>query len=520
MSFFEKKKVPPKKPPSALDSIDEIIGITDTISKIDNSVQATTQSLADMTRSNELLKKELKEKARKMNLNLDDEDSPNINKHSTGNSFVENHKEETGFDFNKSDNPDNQFGSTENTQEDNQKKDNAGKRSEVPLLSRTTVVGIGNRLKESVFGQDKVVDVIENRLVINTVGLQLNEDKPAGCFLFAGPSGVGKTELCVQLSKQLDVPILVVNMGEHGLEQDVTKLIGVASGYVGYANGGLLTNFVLENPRCIIVFDELEKAHTSINKILLSILDKGVCRDNKNREVFFDQTLFVATTNLGASIEYETHLTEDEKFRYRMEIIKDKFAPEIINRYDNIFQFQPLTHETYGSIVRKFMKQLSDIAKKRNKFEINSTDALIEFATKHSYDPAMGGRPARRFIEMIILQPLAFKLLDQDVFDKIIANGELLVDYQDEKIIFKLNDAVIASLDNTNDLVADYNKDKFTAPVEEEIAESDLPESEIPPALQLESVKEKDIKNPKSSSRANRRKNDDEASSSPPPQTS
>jgi len=106
------------------------------------------------------------------------------------------------------------------------------------------------------------------------------------------------------------------------------------------------------------------------------------------------------------------------------------------------------------------------------------------------------------------------------VFDKIIANGELLVDYQDEKIIFKLNDAVIASLDNTNDLVADYNKDKFTAPVEEEIAESDLPESEIPPALQLESVKEKDIKNPKSSSRANRRKNDDEASSSPPPQTS
>lgn len=318
MSFFEKKKVPPKKPPSALDSIDEIIGITDTISKIDNSVQATTQSLADMTRSNELLKKELKEKARKMNLNLDDEDSSNINKHSTGNSFVENHKEETGFDFNKSDNPDNQFGSTENTQEDNQKKDNAGKRSEVPLLSRTTVVGIGNRLKESVFGQDKVVDVIENRLVINTVGLQLNEDKPAGCFLFAGPSGVGKTELCVQLSKQLDVPILVVNMGEHGLEQDVTKLIGVASGYVGYANGGLLTNFVLENPRCIIVFDELEKAHTSINKILLSILDKGVCRDNKNREVFFDQTLFVATTNLGASIEYETQLTEDEKFRYRM----------------------------------------------------------------------------------------------------------------------------------------------------------------------------------------------------------
>lgn len=505
MGFFNKDNTKNiSQPRSALDSIDDIINIKD-------SIQLTNSSLDDLTKSNAALKKNLQEQAKKMNINLDDMDEPG-NKHSTGNSFAENHKEETGHDLNKSN--DSQFGTTENTQEDKNAPVEAGKKSSIPLLSRETVVGIGNRLKENVFGQNKVIDVIENRLVINTVGLQLNEDKPAGCFLFAGPSGVGKTELCIQLSKQLDVPILVVNMGEHGLEQDVTKLIGVASGYVGYANGGLLTNFVLENPRCIIVFDELEKAHTSINKILLSILDKGVCRDNKNREVFFDQTLFVATTNLGANIEYETHLTEDEKFRYRMEIIKDKLAPEIINRYDNIFQFQPLTHEIYGNIVRKFMKQLGEIAKKRNKFDIKSTDALIQFATKHSYDPAMGGRPARRFIEMIILQPLAFKLLDQAVFDQIIANGELLVDFQDEKIIFKLNDTIVASLDNTAELVADYNKDKFTAPVEE-VDESDIPASQVLPELQLENVKQKD--KPKTPRKV-KSKNADSESSSPPAQ--
>ena len=475
------------QPRSALDSIDDILDVP-------NMATSTKDAMAKMQAENAAMKKQLKEEAMKMGITLDDDDGNGVNTgnsgghgHSTGSSFAENHKEETGHDLNKGNS---EFGDTENTKEDTAKKEVGGKRSEIPLLSRDTVIGIGNRLKESVFGQERVIDVIENRLIINTVGLQLNEEKPAGCFMFAGPSGVGKTELCVQLSKQLDVPILVVNMGEHGLEQDVTKLIGVASGYVGYANGGLLTNFVLENPRCIIVFDELEKAHTSINKILLSILDKGVCRDNKNREVFFDQTLFVATTNLGASIEYEHHLTEDEKFRYRMEIIKDKLAPEIINRYDNIFQFQPLSPAIYGSIVSKFMKQLSEIAKKRNNFGIVSTEALVEFATKHSYDPAMGGRPARRFIEMIILQPLAVKLLDQAIFDQIVAHGELLVDYQDEKIIFKLNDTVIASLDNTKELVADYTKDKFSAPVEEEVDPSDIPASVIPPELQLEGLKE------------------------------
>ena len=481
MSFFHTKPNEPKNTAkSVLDSIDEITNIQ----------VSTQQSLNDMQQSNEVLRKSIEEQAKALNIDLKgNTGNSGTQNHSTTNSFTENFKQETGHNIIEPNKP--EFGDTESTEKDTATKENISKKSEVPLLSRKTVVGIGDRLKQSVFGQDKVIDVVEDRLVVNTVNLNINEDKPVGCFLFAGPSGVGKTEMCVQLAKQLDVPILVLNMGEHGLEQDVTKLIGVASGYVGYANGGLLTNFVLENPRCIIVFDELEKAHVSINKILLSIMDKGVCRDNKNREVFFNETLFIATTNLGASIEYETHLTDEEKFDYRMRIIKENLAPEIINRYDNIFQFQALTPEIYGNIVRKFTQQLSDNAKKRNNFEIKTSDALIEFATKHSYDPAMGGRPARRFIEMIILKPLAYKLLDEKMNADIVEKGSITLDIKDNKITFKLDKKIIGKLDNTMELVADYNRGKFSEVVEEEVDEKSLPSSEIPNELQLESSKEK-----------------------------
>lgn len=485
MSFFKtiKDKKNTTSVPSALDSIDEILNVSNDFSKVNNNIKDELKSL---TESNLAMRKNLQKQKDFMN-------DEHVNKHSTSNSFVDNFQEETGHDLNKpqdepsSETLNTEFGSTENDKNKGKSKDLKFKRSEIPLLSRKVVKGIGDRLKESVFGQNQVIEEIEDGLVVNSVNLNINEEKPVGCYLFAGPSGVGKTELCLQIAKQLDVPILVINMGEHALEQDVTKLIGVAAGYVGYGTGGILTNFVGENPRCVIVFDELEKAHVSINKILLSIMDKGVCRDNKNREVFFDQTLFIATTNLGAAIEYETHLSEEEKFDYRMQIIKQHLAPEIINRYDSIFQFKALNHEIYGRIVRKFTKQLSDTSKKRNNFEINTTDELINFITKHSYDPSMGGRPARRFIEKIILKPLAYELLDEEIEKRIHEAGAITLDVQDEKIVFKINDEIVSTLDKTMELVEQFNKGKFSTKVEEEeIAPEHIPETSLIPELQTE----------------------------------
>lgn len=479
MGIFDRKTVTQElNLKSPLDSIDEILATP--LRHVETP--SRKQDIKELDSLNRNLRKHIDEQKKQMDF-----------KPSNKGSFIENYNDENPDSPVKTtgDGSTPEFGSTENTNTDTpSSKTSSFKRSEIPLLSRSTVLGIGSRLKENVFGQNLVIEEIEDGLVVNTVNLNINEDKPVGCYLFAGPSGVGKTELCVQLAKQLDVPILVVNMGEHALEQDVTKLIGVASGYVGYANGGLLTNFVSENPRCVIVFDELEKAHISINKILLSIMDKGVCRDNKNREVFFNETLFIATTNLGADAEYFTELTDEQKFDYRMGIIKDKLAPEIINRYDSIFQFKALTPEIYGNIVRKFAKQLSDNSEKRNGFEIVASDNLISFATKHSYDPAMGGRPARRFIEKIVLKPLAYKLLDEEINARILEQKSVILDIEKDKIVFKLGEEIIGTLDNTMDLVNQYSKGKFTNEENKEISPEDIPEQKIVPELDVSLEKE------------------------------
>lgn len=334
----------------------------------------------------------------------------------------------------------------------------------IKLLDKAKIRPLKEKLLKRVFGQDPVIEEVVDVLKIAALNIKINKEKPAGNYLFAGPSGVGKTELAQALADSLEVPILVINMGEYGLEQDVTKLIGTSPGYVGYDQGGILTNFVMENPACIVLFDEIEKAHPSADKILLSIMDKGTATDNKGKIVSFKETIIISTSNLGADIEYIQGLEQAEKNKYRMEAIKEGLRPEIINRYDSVFHFYSLSKEIYQKVADKFLNSLFKSIKEEHKLDMKTTEKLMGFIVDASYDPAMGGRPARRFIEKIVIKPLADYMLEEN-FEKAIADfPEITLDLNKAgNICFKgKNKKILGVLENTKELVARVEEGKFT----------------------------------------------------------
>lgn len=351
--------------------------------------------------------------------------------------------------------------SSEKEESNQQKKESA---KVVSLLDKKKIKNLATELQKYVFGQDHVIGEVVDILKVAALKIKINKEKPAGNYLFAGPTGSGKTELSQTIAKTLGVPILIINMGEYGLEQDVTKLIGTSPGYVGYHEGGILTNFVKENPACIIVFDELEKAHPSFNKILLSIMDKGVCTDNKGCEVTFKETIVISTSNLGADIEYLSDIDEKTKSEYKMQAIKEGISPEIINRYDSIFQFASLSPDVYKKVVLKFIGELQKSIKEEHNIDLKFSDKIVDFIVDKSYDPSMGGRPGRRFIEKIVIKPLADYMLD-DNFESIVKSShELTLDLnKDHNVCFKgKNRKILGVLENTKDLVDKIENNKFT----------------------------------------------------------
>lgn len=339
------------------------------------------------------------------------------------------------------------------------------KEVKIKLLTKQKVKNLSDNLKKRVYGQDHVIEEVVDILKVAALNIKINKEKPAGNYLFAGPSGVGKTELAQSVADTLEVPLLVLNMGEYSLEQDITKLIGTSPGYVGYQEGGILTNFVKANPSCIVLFDELEKAHPSIDKILLSIMDKGIAADNKGVKVIFTDTIIISTSNLGADLEYEENISKEIKDKYKMEAIKQGLRPEIINRYDSVFHFNTLHKDVYKMIVQKFLKQLTGRIQEEHSMNINITDKLLNFIVEKSYDPSMGGRPARRFIEKVVVKPLADYLIEQpDEDNSEFADHKLSLDLnKDSKICFKgKNNKIIRVLDNTEELVTRIENGKFT----------------------------------------------------------
>ena len=342
-----------------------------------------------------------------------------------------------------------------------------GKKRPAKLLQKSLVKTLASNIKTVVFGQDEVIDELVGVLKVATLNIKINKEKPAGCYFLAGPSGCGKTELAMQLAKFLgeddcEIPFLKINMGEYGMENDVTKLIGAPPGYKGSDDGGLLTNFVRDNPISVILFDEVEKAHESMDKIMLSIMDHGTCADNKGRTVSFKDTIILSTSNLGAEVEYEQGYTKKEKDDYRMAMIKEGMRPEIINRYDSIFHCNSISKEIYEKILVKFLDKLTVSMKQEHSIDLKFSPKIIKWATETSYDPAMGGRPARKFIEKIIIKPIADQMID-DKFDGE-NNKEITMDInKDNNVVFKNKQRkVLGILENTTELVGKMEDAKFT----------------------------------------------------------
>ena len=275
------------------------------------------------------------------------------------------------------------------------------------------ILHLADTLKNRVIGQDEAVELISDAIIRQRAGIK-DENKPIGSFLFLGPTGVGKTELAKALADALfdsESHIVRIDMSEYMEAHSVAKLIGAPPGYVGYDEGGQLTEKVRRNPYSIILFDEIEKAHHDVFNILLQILDDGRLSDSQGRTVDFKNTIIIMTSYLGSE-----YLLENTKESYNKvdELLKNSFKPEFLNRIDEIIYFHPLNKDVQLKIVTKLLRNLDErlIAQGIN---ITFTDSLKKYILDEAYDPEYGARPVKRFIQKYIETYVATKIIKGDI---------------------------------------------------------------------------------------------------------
>ncbi len=266
-------------------------------------------------------------------------------------------------------------------------------------------------LKRVIFGQDKAVETLSNAIKLSRVGLR-DENKTIGSFLFTGPTGVGKTEISKQLSEILGIDLIRFDMSEYMERHTVSRLIGAPPGYVGFDQGGLLTEAIVKSPHCVLLLDEIEKAHPDIFNILLQVMDAGQLTDNNGRKSDFRNVILIMTTNIGAELLSKRNIgfAESSNETDAMNSLKRLFSPEFRNRLDETIQFNYLDTNVILSIVDKFLTKLQAQLDKRN-VEIVVSKKVIEWIAKNGYDKEMGARPMERFISQNIKKPLVDKLL-------------------------------------------------------------------------------------------------------------
>lgn len=270
---------------------------------------------------------------------------------------------------------------------------------------------LDSRLKMLVFGQDKAIDSLSEAIKMNRAGLGL-ENKPVGSFLFAGPTGVGKTEVTVQLAKALDIKLLRFDMSEYMESHTVSRLIGAPPGYVGFDQGGLLTDAVIKHPHSVVLLDEIEKAHPDVFNILLQVMDHGTLTDNNGRKADFRNVVVVMTTNAGVQETQRRSIgfAEQDNSTDAMSEIKKAFSPEFRNRLDGIIWFNSLTPEIITQVVDKFIVELQvQLDEKGVSIEVSA--AARRWLCEKGYDKAMGARPMARTIQDNLKKPLANELL-------------------------------------------------------------------------------------------------------------
>ena len=293
----------------------------------------------------------------------------------------------------------------------------------VSQSDRDTLRTLGNRLKMLVFGQDKAIEALTEAIKMARAGLG-HDHKPVGSFLFAGPTGVGKTEVTVQLSKALGIELLRFDMSEYMERHTVSRLICAPPGYVGFDQGGLLTDAVIKHPHAVLLLDEIEKAHPDVFNILLQVMDNGTLTDNNGRKADFRNVVLVMTTNAGVreTERKSIGLIHQDNSTDAMEEIKKIFTPEFRNRLDNIIWFDHLSTEVIHQVVDKFIVELQvQLDQKGVSLEV-SQEARNWLAEK-GYDRAMGARPMARVIQDNLKKPLANELL----FGSLVDGGQVTV---------------------------------------------------------------------------------------------
>jgi ATP-dependent Clp protease ATP-binding subunit ClpA len=296
---------------------------------------------------------------------------------------------------------------------------------------RNALKTLDRDLKATVFGQDKAIEALAAAIKMARSGLG-STTKPIGSFLFSGPTGVGKTEVAKQLAFVLGIELIRFDMSEYMERHAVSRLIGAPPGYVGFDQGGLMTEAITKQPYSVLLLDEIEKAHPDIYNVLLQVMDHGTLTDNNGRKADFRNVVIIMTTNAGASELSKTSIgfTSDKKAGDEMAEIKRMFTPEFRNRLDATISFAPLDEAIILRVVDKFLMQL-EAQLNEKKVEATFTEALKKYLAKHGFDPQMGARPMSRLIQDTIRRALADELL----FGKLASGGKVTIDIgADDKI--------------------------------------------------------------------------------------
>ncbi|MDQ7073786.1 MAG: ATP-dependent Clp protease ATP-binding subunit ClpA [Gammaproteobacteria bacterium] len=300
-------------------------------------------------------------------------------------------------------------------------------------------------LKMLVFGQDEAISALASSIKMSRSGLG-NEDKPVANFLFAGPTGVGKTEVTRQLSKVLGIELIRFDMSEYMEAHTVSRLIGAPPGYVGYDQGGLLTEAVIKHPHAVLLLDEVEKAHPDVFNLLLQVMDHGTLTDNNGRESDFRNIILVMTTNAGAQAISRSTMgfMQQDHSSDGLEIIKRSFSPEFRNRLDSIIQFRSLDRRTISHVVDKFIIEL-EAQLEQKQVLLSIDEEARDWLAENGFDAKMGARPMARVIQEHIKKPLANELL----FGGLTEGGRVKISLAGDKLAIEvLKEAVIDNADS------------------------------------------------------------------------
>ena len=297
---------------------------------------------------------------------------------------------------------------------------------------------IENILKQSIFGQDNAISMLGKAVKRARAGFR-NPEKPEACYLFVGPTGCGKTELAVTLSKFLNEPLLRYDMSEYQEKHSVSRLVGSPPGYVGFEEGGQLTKDVRKNPNSVVLFDEIEKAHEDIYNILLQVMDYGVLTDNQGRKADFRNCILIMTSNAGArdmekgGIGFGREISDDIKATL-IEAVNKEFAPEFRNRLDSVIPFNYLTKDIAKMVCKKEIDKLSQRMKSK-KVKISVTEDCINYLTDEGYSKEFGARNMARVVEAKIADPL----VDEVLFGRLLKGGSVTAESVSEEgnIVFE-----------------------------------------------------------------------------------